>query len=97
MSPLETELLRQSLGWRISPHARERAAQRGYTRQEVLCACVAPEVTHTSCRAGLLVYKRGTVSVVVNPQAMAVVTVLHRSHEPWIDDDPPGAAPVRAA
>lgn len=62
--------LRHSLGWRLSPHAKARAASRGITIQEVLEVVVGCEAQYPG-RANRTVLCRGSV--------IAVVDLLHRT------------------
>lgn len=98
MTAGERDLLGVSIGWRLCPHAREVAAARGFRRQDILLACVDPEITYTAYDygPGRHVHQRGRVSVVVNPEAKIVITVLLRARDQWTDADarqinqPPG-------
>ena len=89
MNAHEIDLLHQSLGWRLTSHARRATLSRGYTVEEVLFAVVDPEVTHTSYHygPGRIVHKRADIQVVLDPHNKYVLTVLFRSHESWTDED----------
>ena len=76
-----------SVGWRLTRHAEEAAAARGFTLAEVLLACEAPQVAYPGYLPGRMVHQRDRVAVVVCPDSRTVITVLLRSNQPWTDDD----------
>ena len=71
--PRAPHQLNATLGWRISPHARKRATQRGITIAEALMVVVDPELRLPSRRGpGLSVLWRDGVKVVVAPASRMV-------------------------
>lgn len=71
----------------LTPHAFERAAEHGFSEDDVLLAVAAPEQTYT-CPAELhgfdrRMYQRARVAVVVDERLWTVVTVLPRVRERW--------------
>lgn len=76
--------LSQTLGWRLTVHARARAAELGFTVAEVLLAAVDPEVTYRSRRfPDMATHQRGDLAVACWPDTRTVCTVLLRSAERW--------------
>jgi len=76
--------LTRTLGWRLLGHARERAAELGYSRAEVLLAAAEPEVTYIANRyPGRAIHQRGDVAVVCWPADRVVCTVLLRTEQRW--------------
>ena len=72
---------------KMTPHAVERAAEHGFSEDDVLHAVAAPEQTYT-CPADLYgpdrrMYQRGRLAVVVDERLRQVVTVLPRVQERW--------------
>lgn len=86
---LDEKLLAHSLGWRLSKHARSTLMARGFTKRDVLLACVAPEVTYTAYDygEGRAVHQRGHVAAVVHEPTRTVITVLLRRTDQWDDQD----------
>jgi hypothetical protein len=74
-------------GVELSPHAVERAAEHGFSEDDVLLAVAAPEQTYT-CPAEQYgpdrrMYQRAGIAVVVDERLRQVVTVLPRAQERW--------------
>jgi hypothetical protein len=74
-------------GVALSQHAVERAAEHGFSEDDVLLAVVAPEQTYT-CPADRYgpdrrMCQRGPIAVVVDQRRGQVVTVLPRVEERW--------------
>jgi hypothetical protein len=72
----------------LTPHAIERAAEHGFSEDDVLLAVAAPEQTYT-CPADLYgpdrrMYQRARIAVVVDERLRHVVTVLPRVQEQWV-------------
>jgi len=65
-------------GWRLTRHAKARAAKRGFDDAELLAALERPEVSYTQTNQRQ-VRQRGRVAVVVAPMTRVVVTVMFRS------------------
>jgi hypothetical protein len=72
-------------GWRLTQHARARAAEHCFDDAELSAALERPEVSYTQTNRGELrqVRQGGRVAVVVNPETRVVVTVLFRSPAEW--------------
>jgi hypothetical protein len=83
-----TDVLAATLGWRLSRHAREKAASRDFTVREVLLAAADPRVRYSQndYGPGRWMHQRGDVAAVVNIDSMTIVTVLWRHGETWTDD-----------
>jgi hypothetical protein len=79
--------LRQTLGWRLTAHARSAARSRGFTIPEVLLTAVDPEVVYTAYDYGpdREVRQRGDVAVAVVWSSKIILTVLWRHGEEWTD------------
>jgi hypothetical protein len=80
-------------GVELSPHAVERAAEHGFSDDDVLLAVASPEQTYT-CPAEQYgpdrrMYQRAGVAVVVDERLRQVVTVLPRVQERWEHAAPP--------
>jgi hypothetical protein len=95
------ERLLAQAGVRLLPHAVERAAEQGFSHDEVLRTVASPEQTYT-CPADRYgpnrrIYQRGRVAVVVNEQQRVVVTVLPRVQERWEHQPPPHARAAAAS
>ena len=88
----------RGFGWTLSAHALHRAAERGFSRAEVLRAAADPERTHRLPGEDDSKWEhvRGTCRAVVNPATQTVVTVT-RASETWLDDQQLPAASERAA
>lgn len=73
--------------WTLSAHAIERGEQRGFTKEDMLHAAVDPQVTTTSSErhGGGWLYRRGECSVIVDPDAKTVLTVLPKESSPDYD------------
>lgn len=89
MSSTEQDILRATVGWRLSGHARRAAASRGFTTHEVMLAIGDPEVKYTAFDYGehRVVHKRGHLTVVLDLHNHTVITVLLRSYDTWTDAD----------
>jgi hypothetical protein len=89
MTVIEPKLLRRSVGWRLTAHARAVATNRGFAIPEVLAACVEPEIRTTAFDYGDGRYRhaRGRLVVIIVPESQVVVTVLLRSTSVWTDED----------
>jgi Domain of unknown function (DUF4258) len=73
--------------WHFTRHLRLRATERGISEAEMYEALEQPEVVydqddHAPDRQ---VRQRGRLGVVVNRSTGAVITVLFRSHDAWLD------------
>jgi hypothetical protein len=81
--------LRQTLGWRLTAHARSAARSRGFTVQEILLTAVKPEVVYTAYNYGAdrEVRQRGDVAVVVDSSSEVIITVLWRHRDDWTDSE----------
>jgi hypothetical protein len=81
--------LRQTLGWRLTEHARSAARSRGFTVAEVLLTALDPEVTYTAYDYGpdREVHQRGDVAVAVDRSSKVIVTVLWRHVDEWTDSE----------
>lgn len=79
--------LRCTLGWHITGHARNAAANRQVTIRDILEVIAAPEVTYTASHYGdgRYVYQRGIIALAVHQATRAVLTVLWRTSEDWDD------------
>lgn len=65
--------------WRLTPHAKQRAGERGHLEEELLLAAALPAYTRDSIPNGTSVRRvhvRGDVACVVEPSAHVIVTVL---------------------
>lgn len=78
VQPQERVLPLSTMEWTLSAHAEERMVERGFTRTDVLLACVEPEVVlpplhpeTNPCEQR----KRGRCLLVVDPGSHRVVTV----------------------
>lgn len=81
--------LSQSVGWRLTAHARDAVARRGFCLPEVLLAASAPDLTYSqeNYGDGRAIYRRGRVAVAVHAPSKTVVTVLLNSPDEWNDAD----------
>lgn len=79
--------LRDTLGWRLSPHARSAARSRGFPVAEVLLAAGDPALTYTCHHYGpdREAHVRGDLCVIVNQATQTVITVILNRHE-YTDD-----------
>lgn len=77
------ENLRDTLGWRLSLHARAAADNRGFDRREILLAAADPELLYTCNNYGpdREAHIRGHLCVIVNAASKTVITVMLHSHE----------------
>lgn len=70
----------------FSAHANDRAAELGFSQDDILRCVARPEQTYCS-PAGYgpdrRVYQRGAVAVVVHEGSRVVVTVLLRTYDSW--------------
>lgn len=75
--------------WKLTRHAREQIANRGFRLEDVAATCQLPEQRYTSYDYGpnRWVYQRGHVALAVDPSTRTVITVLLRSYGSWTDDD----------
>jgi len=81
LPPPEVGLLPLSADeWRLTAHALEQAAARGFTVEEVLATVCAPEQMVTSKQGGNH-YLRGDCKVVADPATMSVITVASRNND----------------
>lgn len=70
--------------WTFSKHAEERVIELKFTAREVLDCLEHPEVTYTQLSRGTgVIYQRGHVSLVVNPDLKVVITALLRRTDRW--------------
>ena len=70
--------------WRLSHHARRRAAELGYDPDEILRAAEDPDVAYEQTRfPGQQLRQRGDVAVAVDPRDQVVITVLLRRRDRW--------------
>lgn len=81
--------LSDSIGWRVTAHARDAATRRGFSLREVLLAVAAPDLTYPqeNYGEGRALYRRGRVAVVVHAPSRTVITVLLNSADEWSDAD----------
>lgn len=72
--------------WKVTPHARERAEELGFTLDEVIYAAQRPEVAYGAPDHGpdAFVYQRGDIALGVIPKHKVVQTVLLRSEKRWV-------------
>lgn len=84
----EDNLLRRTLGWRPTRHARAAAAVRGFDMRDVLLAAQAPEESwdQSYFAPGREMRCRGDVAVVVHVAHRVIVTVLWNNEERWTDE-----------
>lgn len=83
----DAEVLRQSLGWRLTTHARAAATVRRFDVRDVLLAAQAPEESWSQdyYAPGREMRCRGDVAVVVHVADRVIVTVLWNNEERWTD------------
>jgi hypothetical protein len=81
--------LTQTLGWRVTEHARTAATRRGFAMQDVLLAAAVPDLTYTQEDYGMgrAVHRRDNIAVAVHAPTRTVITVLLNSIEEWDDAD----------
>lgn len=86
--------LTQTLGWRVTEHARTAATRRGFAMQDLLLAAAAPELTYSqeNYGPGRAIHRRGNIAVAVHAPTKTVITVLLNSAEKWGDADCRAAA-----
>lgn len=75
-----------ALSWEISNHGRGRAAELGFSINEVLLTAAYPEVSYVSGPGyppGAMLHQRGDCAVAVLPSRRLVLTVLLRKTEQW--------------
>lgn len=84
----EAELLHNSIGWRLTHHARVAAAVRKFDIRDVLLAAQAPEEVWAQdyYAPGREMRCRGDVAVVVHVADRVVVTVLWNNEQRWTDE-----------
>lgn len=64
-------------GWLITPHAAEKALERGYTDEEILTVATRHEVEVPSLKNSTVTERfRGDHGIVVNPTTKVVITVI---------------------
>ena len=82
-----TPAVARPLAWRLTPHARSRAAEFGFTVEEVVACANEPTLAYDSdaTRYGRdeRVHKRGRVACIVRPSKKTVVTVLLPKIDKW--------------
>lgn len=73
--------------WHLTRHLRQRATERGISEMEVYQALDHPEVVYEQhdYAPNRQVRQRGRLGVVVNRSTGAVITVVFRSHDAWLD------------
>ncbi|MGH9129358.1 MAG: DUF4258 domain-containing protein [Acidimicrobiales bacterium] len=73
--------------WHLTQHLRLRAIERGISETEVYQALHDPEVVYNQddYAPNRQVRQRGRVGVVVNRSTGAVITVVFRSCDAWLD------------
>jgi hypothetical protein len=83
-----TPCLRDTLGWRMSRHAKEAAASRGFALTDVLLTAVQPDLRYTSepHGPGREVRICGDLAVVVHAPTLTVITVLWHHEQEWTDE-----------
>lgn len=83
----DAEVLRRSLGWRLTHHARIAAAVRQFPIRDVLLAAQDPDASWNQdyYAPGREMRCRGDVAVVVHVAARVIVTVLWNNEERWTD------------
>ncbi|MGO4599467.1 hypothetical protein [Terrabacter sp. 2RAF25] len=86
-------ILRDTIGWRLSAHARSAIEHRGFLERDVLAAAAHPELRYTCYNYGAdrEARIRGRLCVIVNAVTKTVITVMLHAHN-YQDD-----AIVRAA
>lgn len=80
------ERLRAVSGGQLSGHAATRAAELGYSLDDVLRCLARPEQTYPcpeSYGPGRRMYQRGDLALVVHHESSLVITVLPRTHRAW--------------
>jgi len=84
----EAEVVRASLGWRLTRHARVAAATRCFDVRQVLLAAQAPEESwgQDYYAPGREMRCRGDVAVVVHVADRVIVTVLWNQEERWTNE-----------
>lgn len=63
--------------WFLTRHAQDRMNIRGYEPGEVQLAAESPETTYPGANDSVRIHRRGVVGAVVNPDQLAILTVLH--------------------
>lgn len=86
-----------AFSWGLTTHARQRAAQRGFSIAAVLRTAAQPEHTYRQSHRGpgIALYSRGDCRVVVDTETQTIITVVDRSAA-W-DAEPDTAQPDTAA
>lgn len=84
----EEAVLRRSLGWRLTHHARVEAAIRRFDVRDVLLAAQSPEESWSQDykAPGREMRCRGDVAVVVHVPSRTIITVLWNNNERWTDE-----------
>ncbi len=72
-----------TLGWKIGPHARSAARNRGVSRSQILSVIADPELSYPD--RGRRVFTKGRLALVVVPEEQFVVTVLLTGESRWDD------------
>ncbi len=87
MTRYERAALTATVGWRISGHARSKAAARGFEVREILLAAAEPEVAYEQSHygTGRFMHQRGDAAVAVDVASRTVITVLWRHETHWTD------------
>lgn len=78
-------------GWLVTPHAAERAEQRGYTLSQLMAAAATPKMSRDSNaddRPYTRIHADDDCAVVVNPFEKVIITVLHRDETKYATTDP---------
>lgn len=85
-SPLDHHLI--SLGWHLTPHARQRIHARGVRASDLIAALTRPEITYPTGPGGSrTVLTHGRLAIVAHAKTRNVLTVLLRTEELWDDED----------
>lgn len=86
-SPLDHHLT--TLGWHLTPHARQRIHDRGVRVPDLVAALTHPEISYPTGPdgGGRSVLTHGRLAVVAQQEGRYVLTVLLRTEEVWDDAD----------
>ena len=79
LSPMDHHL--STVGWHLSPHAKERIQSRGIRMSQLITALTKPDLTYPD--RGDEIRTAGRLAVVVNPSSHTVLTVLVTGELPW--------------
>src|SRR4051812_30069677 len=79
--------LRVTLGWHLTRHARQAAANRGFGLSETLLTAARPDIRYTSSPygPGREIRIRGDLAVAVHAPSRTVITVLWHREQEWTD------------